>query len=78
MTRCPEVLRFVEVFDVIHVDQSTENAVWTGLTGTRAALKRDGFVIDPTGTAYCPREWLDERGYLDPELARIHPRYWGI
>lgn len=78
MTRRPEVLSFVEIFDVMRADPTTGHVVWTGTTGTRTALKRDGFVIDPTATAYCPREWLDERGYLDPELARIHPRYWGI
>lgn len=78
MTRRPEVLSFVEIFDVMRADPTTGHVVWTGITGTRTALKRDGFVIDPTATAYCPREWLDERGYLDPELARIHPRYWGI
>jgi hypothetical protein len=52
--------------------------VWTGLTGTRTALKRDGHAIYPKATAYCPVEWIDERGYLDAQLARRHPRPWGI
>lgn len=70
MTRSPEVLPLVEVFDVMRLDPPTGHVVWTGLTGTRTALKRDGFEIDPKRTAYCPSEWLDERGYLDSELAR--------
>lgn len=78
MTRCPEELRLVEVFDVMRLDPVTEHAVWTGFTGTRAALMRDGFEIDPKRTAYCPGEWLNDRGYLDSELAREHPRLWGI
>lgn len=72
------MLNFVEVFNVMDVDPTTGHAVWTGLTGTRTALERDGFVIDPQAPAYCPRAWLDERGYLDSELARQHPRPWGI
>ena len=72
------MLNFIEVFDVTQVDPATGHAMWTGLTGTRVALERDGLVIDPKATAYCPREWLDERGYLDAELARQHPRPWGI
>jgi hypothetical protein len=68
----------IEVFDVIHVDPVTGRAVWTGLTGTRTALKRDGHEIEPIAKAYCPIEWIDERGYLDAERARQHPRPWGI
>lgn len=70
MTRYPELLPLVEVFDVMRLDPPTGHVVWTGLTGTRTALKRDGFEIDATRTAYCPSEWLDERGDLDSELAR--------
>ncbi|OKO91312.1 hypothetical protein AC629_02810 [Bradyrhizobium sp. NAS80.1] len=72
------MLNFVEVFNVMDVDPTTGHAVWTGLTGTRTAIERDGFVIDPQAPAYCLRAWLDERGYLDSELARQHPRPWGI
>jgi hypothetical protein len=72
------MLNFIEVFDVMDVDPTTGHAVWSGLTGTRTALQRDGFMIDPKATALCPKEWLDERGYLDAELARQHPRPWGI
>lgn len=72
------MLNFIAVFDVIRVDPTTGHAVWTGLTGTRSALERDGFTIDPKSMSYCPRDWLDEHGYLDAELARKHPRPWGI
>lgn len=77
MTRSPEVLPLVEVFDVMRPDPPTGHVVWTGLTGTRTALNRDGFEIDPEHTAYCPGERLDERGYLDSELARASAP-WGI
>lgn len=68
----------IEVFDAMQMDSATGRAVWIGLTGTRAALKRDGHMIDPKAVAYCPIEWIDERGYLDAERARRHPRPWGI
>lgn len=66
------MLNFIEVFDIMHVEPATGASVWTGLTGTRTALERDGHL------AYCPADWIDERGYLDAELARRHPRPWGI
>ena len=68
------MLNFIEVFDIMHVEPATGASVWTGLTGTRTALKRDGHLIDPKAMAYCPIEWLDERGYLDAERAGRHPR----
>lgn len=72
----PGTLHHIEVFDVVRVNSTTGRAVWTGLTGSRAALERDGFVIDRESMTYCPREWLDPRGYLDAELARknLHAR----
>jgi hypothetical protein len=72
------MLNFIEVFDAMHVEPATGASVWTGLTGTRAALERDGYMIDPKAMACCPIEWVDERGYLDADLARWHPRPWGI
>jgi hypothetical protein len=72
------MLNFIEVFDVMDAEPSTGASVWTGLTGTRTALKRDGHLVDRKAIAYCPIEWIDERGYLDTELARQHPRPWGI
>ncbi|WP_246504523.1 hypothetical protein [Bradyrhizobium agreste] len=76
--RPADMLNFVEVFDVMEVDPATGETVWTGVTGTRTALQRDGFAINPKAAAYCPIEWLDDRGYLDSELARQHPRPWSI
>ena len=72
------MLNFIEVFDVMDADPATGRSVWSGLTGTQAALERDGHMGDPKAMAYCPIEWLDEHGYLDAELARRHPRPWGI
>ncbi len=67
------MLNFIEVFDVMHLEPATGASVWTGLTGTRTALERDGHLIEPKAMAYCPADWIDERGYLDAELARRHP-----
>lgn len=71
------MLNVVEVFDVMQLDAISGDAVWIGQTGTRAALMRDGFVIDPKAMAYCRREWLNDRGYLEVELARKHHRRVG-
>jgi len=78
MPGVPTMLNFIEVFDVMEVDPDSGEAVWTGVTGTRTALKRDGFTVNPDVATYCPSDWLDERGYLDAELARQHPRPWSI
>ena len=72
------MLNYIEVFDVIEMDPDSGEAVWTGITGTRAALKRDGFAIDANIATYCPADWIDERGYLDAGLARKHRRPWSI
>ncbi|UWU74842.1 hypothetical protein N2603_33050 [Bradyrhizobium huanghuaihaiense] len=72
------MLNFIEVFDGMEVDPTSGEVVWTGVTGTRTALQRDGLTINPKAAAYCPTEWLDERGYLDAERARRHPRPWSI
>jgi hypothetical protein len=72
------MLNYIEVFDVINLDPATGRSVWTGLTGTRTALERDGHIVDPNAMAYCPLEWIDARGYLDAELARKHRRPWAI
>lgn len=61
------------VFDALRVDPNTGAEEWTGRTGTRQAITRDGFVVDAASLAYCPHEWLDEAGYVDPGLARKHP-----
>ncbi len=67
----------VEVFDVVRTNPDTGRAAWTGLTGTRAALERDGFSVDQNSMKLCPRDWLNESGYLDADLAREHPRPHG-
>jgi hypothetical protein len=72
------MLNFIEVFDGMEVDPTSGEVVWTGVTETRTALQRDGLMIDPKATAYCPTEWLGDRGYLDAERARRHPRPWSI
>jgi hypothetical protein len=41
--------------------------------GTREAIERDGFAVDPSSLAYCPHQWIDGRGYVDLELAQKHP-----
>jgi hypothetical protein len=48
-------------------------SVWTGRTGTREAVHRDGFLIAPSSLRYCPHQWIDDRGYVDRELARKYP-----
>ena len=45
------MLNFIEVFDIMHVEPATGASVWTGLTGTRTALKRDGHTVDPKAMA---------------------------
>ena len=72
------MLNIIEVFDVMEANPISGKAVRTGVTGTRTALQRDGFMIDPKVGAYCPTEWLDERRCLDAELARRNPRPWSI
>ncbi|MGX9425375.1 MULTISPECIES: hypothetical protein [Bradyrhizobium] len=72
------MLNFIEVFDGMKVDPTSSEVVRTGMTGTRRALQRDGLMIDPKAAAYCPTEWLDERGYLDAKRARRHLRPWSI
>jgi hypothetical protein len=44
--------------------------------GTREAIQRDGFTIDIHSLSYCPHEWLNNRGYIDPELVQRHPLNW--
>ena len=63
----------VEVFDAMRVDVLTGQAEWTKRAGTRDAIHRDGFVVDPLSQRYCPHEWIDSRGYVDLELSREHP-----
>ena len=61
------------VYDAFLVDPTDGSKKWIGRMGTRRAIMRDGFAIDPPSLAYCPHEWLDERGYIDIERVRAFP-----
>jgi hypothetical protein len=41
--------------------------------GTREAIHTKGLKIDPISQGFCPHQWLDESGFVDPELARKYP-----
>ncbi len=60
------------VFDAVRFNIRTGNEVWTGRIGTPEAIRRDGLLIGGD-LRYCPHEWLDSRGYVDPELAQRYP-----
>lgn len=60
------------VFDAMRFDIRIGQYVWTRRVGTPEAIQRDGLFIAGL-PQYCPHEWLDEKGYVDSELARKHP-----
>lgn len=62
-----------DVYDAFGVHPTDGNKQWLGRMGTRRAILRDGLTIDPASLAYCPHEWLDERGYVDIERVREFP-----
>lgn len=62
------------VFDAMRFDVSAGENVWTGLIGTREAIRRDGYCIDPLSLKFCPHEWIDSRGYVDQDWTRDAPR----
>ena len=62
------------VFDAMLFDVSTGENVWTGLTGTREAIRRDGYSIDPISLKFCPHAWINNDGYVDQDLAQNEPR----
>ena len=64
------------VFEAMRSETQAGEDVWTGLMGTREAIQRDGFAIDIHSLSYCPREWLNNRGYIDLKLVRRHPFNW--
>jgi hypothetical protein len=66
------------VFDALRFDANVGRDVWTGFTGTREAIQRDGFVIDKPSLSYCPHEWLNSRGYIELELVRKHPHHVAV
>ncbi len=62
------------VFDAMHIGASLEESFWTGLTGTREAIRRDGYCIEPLALKFCPHEWINGRGYVDWDFAQDAPR----
>jgi hypothetical protein len=62
------------VFDAMRFDKSAGENVWTGLTGTREAIRRDGYDVDPLSLKFCPHEWIDNRGYVDHDLDQDAPQ----
>ena len=62
------------IFDAMRPAADAGEASWTGLTGTREAIERDGFAVDPATLTWCPHEWINKRGYLDLALVQKHPR----
>jgi hypothetical protein len=48
------------VFDALWCDIQAGDNVWTGRTGTREAIQRDGYSIDPMSSSpsLTPLRWL--------------------
>ncbi|MDA9389304.1 hypothetical protein CO683_28665 [Bradyrhizobium ottawaense] len=66
------------VYDTLRVDPINGGKEWAGRMGTRRAIARDGFTIDPASLAYCPHEWLNENGYVDLERVQSSPRLFTL
>jgi hypothetical protein len=60
------------VFDAMRFDVQAGDTVWSGKTGTREAIERAALIARGE-VNYCPHEWLDERGFVDRDLASKHP-----
>jgi len=61
------------VYDAVRIDPKNGEKEWTGRTGTREAIARDGLAVDAASLAYCPHEWINSAGYVDLELVRKFP-----
>jgi hypothetical protein len=61
------------VFAAMVFDAEMGENVWVGLTGTREAIQRDGYSINPISLNFCPHEWIDSNGYVDLDLQRHAP-----
>jgi hypothetical protein len=61
------------VFAAMRFDADAGENTWTGLRGTREALLRDGYSIDPLSMDFCPHQWIDKMGYVDLDLTRATP-----
>jgi hypothetical protein len=68
-----EPMNDTAVYYAMRFDIRAGGHVWTGRTGTREAISRDGFSIDGISLRHCPHEWIDDSGYVDLELSRRHP-----
>ena len=71
-----EISNDTEVFDAMRFDVVSGDMVWTGQMGTHDAIRQEKLAIDPGSWSFCPHQWLDERGFVDRELSRKHPRSW--
>jgi hypothetical protein len=61
------------VFDAMRIDVSSGENIWTGLIGTREAIRRDGYCVEPISLRFCPHEWIDSRGYVSRDLTPNAP-----
>jgi len=68
----------IAVYDAIRLSPNSGQRLWTGRMGTRAAIKRDGLIVDSASLAYCPHQWIDADGYVDQKLAKKHPYHLAI
>lgn len=66
------------VFDALRLDPTSGKSEWTGRTGTRKAIERDGLAVDSASLAYCPHEWIDATGYVDAVLVKKHPYHLAL
>jgi hypothetical protein len=61
----------LEIEMEINNDTEVFYAVGGGIwKGTRKAIHAKGLKIDPLSQDFCPHQWLDESGFVDPELMR--------
>ena len=59
-----------EITNDTEVFYAVGGGIWKG---TRRAIYAKGLKIDPLSQDFVPHQWLDESGFIDPELARKHP-----
>ncbi|QQN61547.1 hypothetical protein JIR23_18030 [Bradyrhizobium diazoefficiens] len=63
-----------EVFYAVRVDPRTREQDRTDpRMGTREAIHKRGLQADPVSRSFCPHQWLDADGFVNQELARLHP-----
>jgi len=59
MTNDTEISNDRAVFYAMRFDIRAGENVWTGRTGTREAILRDGSLIAPSPLGYCPHQRID-------------------